>query len=103
MLRIEVVSSVVEERSGQKKDGSGTYNMRMQEAYLHDGHTYPARFTLVLGRMPDGQNQRPYPEGMYTLSPGSITVDGKTGRLAFAYSVMLEALPAEKPAVRAAS
>lgn len=93
LVKIEVVSSEVKERKGEKKDKSGSYHLRLQEGYLHNGHAYPERFELNLGA------DRPaYAPGFYSLAPASI--EAKNGRLGFAYELVLLRLDAEpaKPA-----
>lgn len=91
MFRVEISKQdgQLQERKGEKKDGSGPYHMRWQTAYLHNGGPYPEKFDLPLGR------DRPaYPAGTYTPAPASVVVEDH--RLRFAYEmVLLAEVPAK--------
>ena len=72
MIRIEITDGHVETREGKIKSGARQgeqYRIRTQEAYIHNGHAYPARFKLSL---PD--DLAGYAPGFYTLAPESFGV-----------------------------
>jgi hypothetical protein len=81
MIRIEVKTTEVNSRSGNRKDGSGTWTIRTQDAWAHTAdpngkpRPYPERISLQLE-----DNQLPFALGIYELSPASIYV-GEFGRL----------------------
>lgn len=79
-LQIEVVSNEVRLIEGKKKDGT-PFKMRKQEAYLHNGHHYPERFEITLGRDASGVDAPAYPPGRYVLAPASIRVNGQFSSL----------------------
>lgn len=81
MIRIEVKTTEVTTRNGNRQDGSA-WQIRAQEAYAHTldpvngkPRAYPERISLQLDN-----NQLPFPVGIYELSPASIYV-GDFGRL----------------------
>jgi hypothetical protein len=73
MIRVEVVSSTIDERSGNKNGKD--WLIREQGAYAHllddEGkpHKYPVACIIPLER-----NAAPYPQGFYTLDLRSIYV-----------------------------
>jgi len=91
LLLIEIASSSFTTRKGVK-DGK-PWEIRSQEGYLHNGHAYPDRFTLSLGRDETGNDRPPYQPGMYTLAPGSVEVNREYGQLAISRSLVLVRLP----------
>lgn len=81
MIRIEVKTTEVTARSGNRKDGSGTWTIRTQPAWAHtfDANGKPQPYpTMISLQLED--NQAPHPIGNYELSPSSIYV-GDFGRL----------------------
>lgn len=75
-IKIEVSSDTVITRSGISARTGKPYSMREQEGYAHtvgrDGQPskYPQLIKITLG-----DNQSPYPAGLYTVSPESFYVD----------------------------
>lgn len=108
IVRVEIVSSQVEERKGKISKGERAgqdYHIRNQEGYLHNGHAYPERFSFPLGDQPA------YAPGMYLLAPASYEVGREYGSLQIARRLVLvredQANPlgesaAAKPAAKAA-
>jgi hypothetical protein len=90
MIRIEVVSPHVEERSGIK-DGKSAY------AFVLDPEGNPAKYPVACSIMLE-KNDRPYQPGFYTLDPRSIYV-GDFRRLELG---RLKLLPESGPARKAA-
>ena len=86
MIKIQVISDAVEERGGtiQRGERKGEeYHIRNQEAYVHNGHAFPERFTISLG-----QDRPAYAPGMYYIDPACIEV-GDYDALRFARSLQL--------------
>ena len=75
-LKIEIVSADVRLIEGKKKDGT-PFKMRKQEGYLHNGHHYPERFEVTLGRDASGTDAPAYAPGFYTIAPASVRVNGQ--------------------------
>lgn len=98
-LKIEVVSADVRVINGKKKDGN-PFTMRKQEGYLHNGHHYPERFEITLGRDAGGVDAPAYAPGFYSIAPSSIRVNGQFQSLEVdPYNLKLIPLVAEvKPA-----
>ena len=75
-IKIEVSTDAVITRSGISARTNKPYSIREQEAYAHtvdrDGviSKYPQRIKITLG-----DNQAPYPPGLYTVAPESFYVD----------------------------
>lgn len=86
MIKIQIISDKVEERGGtiQRGERKGEeYHIRNQEAYVHNGHAFPERFTISLGP------ERPaYLPGMYYVDPACIEV-GDYDALRFGRSLQL--------------
>jgi len=84
MLKIEVKSPEVTQKSGVSAKSGKPYNIREQEAYAHvfgrDGklQLYPVRISLTLA-----DDAAPYAPGVYQLDPSCIYVD-RFGGLAIA-------------------
>ena len=95
IVRIEIVSGAVETRKGTSKKTGEPYEMRQQEAYLHNGHAYPDRFPLDVPKDSDRQFLQPYAPGFYTLAPGSIGV-GDYGLEINKFEMRLLRLPEEE-------
>ncbi|APY15762.1 DNA-binding protein [Brucella sp. 10RB9212] len=94
MIKIEVPSNEINERSGTRADGS-KWTMRSQEIYVDVGDKYPAKSSISLE---DGQAA--YAAGFYTLAPNSFRT-GEYGRLELNRRIVLAPLPST-PANRAA-
>jgi len=90
-ILIEIPSNAFTSRSGVK-DGKN-WTIRNQEGYLHNGHAYPDRFTLSLGRDETGKDRDAYAPGFYSLAPGSVEVNREYGQLAISRSLVLVRLP----------
>jgi hypothetical protein len=73
MIRIEVVSSTVDERSGTKNGKD--WLIREQEAYAHllDEHGKPRKYPVACS-IPLEKDAPPYQPGFYTLDLRSIYV-----------------------------
>jgi hypothetical protein len=70
MLRIEVQNATVETRKGTIKNGDRSgqaYEIRQQEAWVHNGRAYPQR--VVLSLAPDHAG---YAAGFYTVAAESF-------------------------------
>ena len=67
MIKIEVQDTAIESRSGTSSRTNKPYTIRSQEMYLHTGKTYPELVKINLG-----DDQQPYPKGVYTLSSDSF-------------------------------
>lgn len=80
-VRIEIVSASIRSHKGKSQKTGNDYEMRMQEAYLHNGHHYPERFEVPVPKNANGEFLSPYEPGMYTLAPASIQVNRQFGRL----------------------
>lgn len=99
MIRIEVKTTEVQTRTGPRKDGSGNWQIRSQDAwaYTYDQsgkqRPYPERISLQLDN-----DQHPFATGTYDLSPASIYV-GDFGRLMMGRPQLT---PIAAPAVKAA-
>lgn len=66
MIKVEIESSEVDERSGSNEKGPWT--IRTQKAYAHlPGNKYPSETSITLDRGADA-----YKPGNYQLSPESI-------------------------------
>lgn len=103
IVRIEIASVSVRTLKGKSQKTGNDYEMRMQEAYFHNGHAYPERFEVPVPKTDRGEFLEPYAPGFYTLSPGSIQVNRQYGRLEIsAFDMQLLALPAT-PAADATS
>lgn len=94
MIKIEVASNHVDERSGTRADGS-KWTMRSQEIYVDTGDKYPAKSSVSLE-----EGQAAYAVGFYTLAPASVKT-GEYGRLELNRRIVLAPLPSA-PANRAA-
>lgn len=76
MLKVEITSTEVYERSGQKNGRD--WQIRTQEAYIHkQGQPYPEKVTLTLQ-----EGQLPYQVGVYTLDLNQCFKVGDYGRIA---------------------
>ena len=73
MIRIEVVSSTVDERSGNKNGKN--WVIREQAAYAHllDEHGKPTKYPVACS-IPLERDAQPYQPGFYTLDARSIYV-----------------------------
>lgn len=77
MLKIEVMSEYVHNKSGTSAKNGRAYSIREQEAWAHmfgrDGKPspHPQAIKLTL----DDDQPNPYPLGLYTLDPASLYVD----------------------------
>lgn len=95
LVRVEVVSGAVEIRKGTSKKTGEAYEMRQQEAYLHNGHAYPDRFPLDVPKDSDRNFLAPYAPGFYTLTPDSVGV-GDYGLEIKKFDMKLVRLPEEE-------
>ena len=87
MIKIEVASNEVNERSGIRvKDGT-KWSMRTQEIFVDCGDKYPAKTTISLE-----EGQAPYAAGMYTLAPASVRIGGEYNKLEFSRNIVLTPL-----------
>lgn len=102
MIRIEIVDSVVNTFSGKRKSDGQPFEVKRQDAYLHNGHHYPERFDVELAKDAKGDYMAPYAPGFYTVCPSSFRVSAEYKRLEInPFGLKLIALPAEgagKPA-----
>lgn len=73
VLKIEIVGAGKSETFKKKADGSAV-TVRKQEAYLHDGHTYPQRFYVGVGKDETGNFKQDYAPGFYSLSASSFRI-----------------------------
>lgn len=79
MLKVEIVSTQVEERQFPSKvQGQPPVVVRKQSAYVHTGAPYPLPVSIRLDQM-----QAPYGAGMYQIDPSSFYAD-KYGSLSIA-------------------
>lgn len=80
MIQIEIANGTVNERHGTSNKGKA-YRIREQQGYARvlDENGKPGRYPVqcVIGL---GDDQHPYPVGLYNLDPRSIYV-GRFGRL----------------------
>lgn len=99
MIRIEVVSTTVDEKHGTSRKSGKPYAIREQNAYAHvlDESGKPAKYPVQC-RIGLEENAPPYTPGMYQLDPRSIFV-GEFGRLSIG---RLRLVPLAQPANRAA-
>jgi len=72
MISVEVNQTPVVVRKINGKNGP--VELREQEIYIKNGHAYPTRFRITLGR-----DQAPFAAGHYNLGPRSI-VAGEYGQ-----------------------
>ena len=85
-MKIEIVNQEFEQISGTDRNGR-PFNMRKQQAYASlEGQKYPTAIMITLG-----ENQQPWPVGMYEVGGGSFYVD-RYGQLALAKTLQLRAL-----------
>lgn len=75
-MKIEIVSSEVFSRTVRSKKDGKDYTFYTQEAYLHDGSTYPTRFYVHVSGPAAA-----YSPGWYNLAGSSYFVD-RFGNLA---------------------
>jgi hypothetical protein len=97
MIRIEVVSPHVEERSGIKDGKNWLIREQSAYAFVLDPEGNPAKYPVACSIMLE-KNDRPYQPGFYTLDPRSIYV-GDFRRLELG---RLKLLPESGPARKAA-
>jgi len=73
MIRIEVVSAAVDERSGNKNGKN--WVIREQSAYAHllDEHSKPMKYPVACS-IPLEKDAAPYQPGFYTLDMRSVYV-----------------------------
>lgn len=96
VIKIEIVSLEVHTFSGKRKSDGQPFEIKRQDAYLHNGHHYPERFDVELPRRADGSYGSAYAPGFYTICPSSIRVNGEYKRLELnPFGLKLLALPAE--------
>ena len=87
MVKVEVVTSVFDMKSGTSARTGKPYSIREQEAWAYlvgaDGkpHPHPQKIKITLG-----DDQQPYQPGNYILSPASLYVD-KYGQLSIRASL----------------
>lgn len=73
MIKIEIQSAEVRVKSGVSARTGKPYQIREQDGYAHtfDRHgkpnSYPVRLSVSLG-----DDQQPYPVGVYSLAPESL-------------------------------
>lgn len=91
-IRVEVQQDPINLRKITGKNGP--IELREQSIYIYNGHHYPTRMRITLGR-----DQAPYPAGSYTLGPRSI-VQGQYGEPSIGRDV--ELIPATVAASKAA-
>lgn len=91
MIKIEVASNDVNERSGTREKDGTKWVMRSQEIYVDTGDKYPAKSTVSLE-----EGQAPYAVGFYTLAPASVKL-GEYGRLEFKRNIVLTPLSNNSP------
>ena len=106
MIRIEIVDNVVNTFSGKRKSDGQPFEIKRQDAYLHNGHHYPERFDVELSKDAKGDYLPAYTPGFYTVCPSSFRVNGEYKRLELnPFGLKLIQLPqdaAGKPAKAAA-
>ena len=73
MIRIEIVSSSVDERSGNKNGKDWLIREQGAWAHLLDDSGKPLKYPVACS-IPLEKDARPYGEGFYTLDPRSIYV-----------------------------
>lgn len=90
MIRIEVVSTSVDEKRGNAKASGKPYLIREQAAYavLTDREGKPKKYPTEI-KLSLGDDQAPYPPGDYMLSPACIYAD-EYGRLAIGRPVLVK-------------
>lgn len=93
MIRVEVTSDPLNVRRVTAKNGDRV-ELREQNIYVYNGHSYPTRMRITLGR-----DQAPYAPGNYTLGPRSI-VQGQYGEPSIGRDI--ELIPAPASASKAA-
>lgn len=72
MLKIEIKSTALTQKSGTGKKSGKAYSFREQHAYAHlPGKPYPVEIKLTRN-----DDQPAYEPGMYQLSADSFFVDG---------------------------
>lgn len=82
MIKIVVSSPDFREMKGVGKTSGKPYHMRIQTAHAFTVSTdgvvaeFPDKFEIALE-----DNQVPYPRGVYTLAPSSVSVSRDFGRL----------------------
>lgn len=96
ILRIEVVGSGKSETFKKKADGSSV-TVRKQEAYLHDGHTYPQRFYVGIGKDESGNFKPDYSPGFYSLAAASFRIGAFDALELDPYNIVLARLDEVKP------
>lgn len=90
MIRVEFAKQEVTEKKGKAKASGNDYVIRRQEGYLHNGHTYPDRFEA---NVPDDL-EKGYSPGFYTITPGSVVVNGDFKQLEFSrFDTRFQRLP----------
>jgi len=87
MILVEVQSEPINVRRVTNKQNGNQVDLREQTIYVHNGHHYPTRMRITLGR-----DQPPYAPGTYNLGPRSI-VQGQYGEPAIARDI--ELIPAK--------
>ena len=73
MIRVEVQNDPINTRTVTNKQNGNRVDLREQTIYIHNGHHYPTRMRITLGR-----DQAPFAPGIYHLGPRSI-VQGQYG------------------------
>lgn len=78
MLKVEITSTAVDQRSGTSKKTGQPWEIRTQEAYIHkQGQPYPEKVVLTLQ-----DNQLAHQIGVYTLDLNQCFKVGDYGRIA---------------------
>lgn len=75
MVKIEIVSTTVNEKAGTAKRTGKQYHIREQGAYVHvlDEAGKPARYPVACV-VPLEEDAPPYQPGMYQIDPRSVYV-----------------------------
>ena len=73
MIKVEITTAQVEQKSGVSARTGKSYSIREQEAWFHTcdktgaPRAHPERGVVVIE-----DNDRPYPPGVYTICPSSL-------------------------------
>ncbi len=93
ILRCEVSNDPINVRTFKTKTGQDM-ELREQTIYVFNGHAYPTRMRITLGR-----DQQPYKPGQYAIAPRSVVAD-QYGGPSFGRSIDL--VPLDAAALKAA-
>jgi hypothetical protein len=88
MIRVEVTNEPINTRRVTNRNTGNQVDLREQNIYVHNGHSYPTRMRITLDR-----DQAPFAPGIYSLGPRSI-VQGQYGEPAIGRSIELVPVPA---------